>query len=265
MPVKRQANVLYVNLERDAASMARRLANVNEALGLPRNRPLAFQNARGKTLTDTMGAVEAYVKKRNIELVMLDSISRSGFGDLNENRPVNAIMDALNGVAKAWMAIAHTPRADETHVYGSQMFEAAADVMIQMTSQEGRTRDLMGVALQVTKANDIPKPPMRFWGLEFAEGGYGLKSIWSARESEFPTLAAGKRMSIEEGVLAFLEREQPATVSAIHAGTDYPKVAIRSMVTHDNRVVRVGYSGKEPTYGIQSSSSESSEPYWTRS
>lgn len=250
MPVKQQAPVLYVNLERGRESMSRRLANINEALGLERRRPLHFLNARGKSLSDVMGAVHAYSKKHKVELFILDSVSRAGFGDLNENRPVNAIGDALNGLGRSWMAIAHTPRGDESHVFGSQMFDAAADVLLQMTSQQGKTSDLMGIALQVTKANDTPFPPMRLWGLEFATDGTGLRRIWTARESEFPTIAAGKRVSREEEVRQYLLSGGWATAKQVAEALDMRRNNASSLL-HAMPDVVTDRRGKEVYFAIE--------------
>jgi hypothetical protein len=249
-PVNQQTPVLYINLERGRQSMSRRLGNVNEALGLPRNRPLAFQNARGKSLSDIMGAVEVHVKKAKTGFVLLDSISRSGFGDLTENRPVNAIADALNGCCDSWLAIAHTPRADDSHVYGSQMFEAAADVMVQMTSQQGATTDLMGVALQVSKANDISPPPLRLWGLEFATDGTGLRRIWSAQEAEFPDLVADKRTSRSGDIREFLLSGGWATATEVADGVDMHRANASRLLNAMPDVVR-DRRGKQVFYGIE--------------
>jgi hypothetical protein len=99
-PVK-QTNVLFVNLERGPRSVADRLGNINQALGLSRTRPLHTLNARGKSLADVSASAERYIDKHDIGCVYVDSISRAGAGDLNANENVNRIVDMLNGMCPA--------------------------------------------------------------------------------------------------------------------------------------------------------------------
>ncbi|GAH52583.1 unnamed protein product, partial [marine sediment metagenome] len=108
-----QAKVLFVNLERSGQSLKRRLGAVNRLLGLDPKRPLLTLNARGKSLHDVLPICKKAIKTNGVKLVILDSISRAGYGDLTENRPVNTIIDALSGLCKSWIALAHTPRANE--------------------------------------------------------------------------------------------------------------------------------------------------------
>ena len=62
--------------------LAQRLARVNEALGLDRARELAFLNARGQRLSDVIAGIAAYGERTDGAVVILDSISRAGMGDL---------------------------------------------------------------------------------------------------------------------------------------------------------------------------------------
>lgn len=204
LPIKKQAKTLYINLERSRESIGRRIGNINEALGIDRSRPLRVLNARGRSLLDIIGSVERFVDREGIEFVILDSISRAGFGDLTADRPVNAIIDALNGACPTWLAIGHTPRSDATHVFGSQHFDAGADVMVQVSSAYGETENDLGLAMQATKGNDVRLGNRRMWGLGFADDQTGLERIWIADESEFPDLAAEKKVSKERLAREFL-------------------------------------------------------------
>ena len=155
-PVSR-AKVLFINLERSALSIQRRLGLVNTALGLDADRKLLTLNARGKSLVDIKDVVAATVAKYDVGLIILDSISRAGQGSLIEDRPVNAIVDTLNNLAPSWLALAHTPRSNESHVFGSVHFEAGADVVVKLLSE--RTEDTLGIGLEIVKENDIGRTP----------------------------------------------------------------------------------------------------------
>jgi hypothetical protein len=193
----RKSKVLFINLERGARSVADRLGNINGALGLERHRPLPTINARGKSLADVAASAERYIGENDVEVVFVDSISRAGAGDLNANESVNRIIDVLNRMCPAWVGLAHTPRADETHVYGGIHFEAGADVVVQLLSEQEEDGPL-GIGMQITKQNDIGKVPLWMMALEFSENG--LTKVRHARPGEFPEIEAGKKMTMRESV-----------------------------------------------------------------
>ena len=172
-------NVLYVNLERSPKSMQRRLAQVNNALGIPQNRP-----------SDISDRIQREVDKYDIRFVVLDSISRSGMGDLNDNKTANKITDSLNAiiqgsVERGYLAIAHTSW-EEKHIYGSVMFEGAADVMVSVKTSKNHKEEL-GVQLEVDRANDIPSGvELPMLALSFNE--FGLSGIRKSSPEEFPEL-----------------------------------------------------------------------------
>lgn len=184
--VPRPRRTLFVNLERSKESVAGRLWQVNRLLGLPGDRPLPMINARGKTLAQVGAAISRAVIQRSIETVILDSLSRAG-NDLTENKDANAVMDLLNSFGGAWLAIGHSPRNDATHVFGSQMFDGAADLTVQVKSQ--RKDDTTGVMLTMLKTNDIPIEPPKIWALDFGERG--LLNVRKASDGEFDKLEDG--------------------------------------------------------------------------
>lgn len=97
-PVK-QRKCLYLNLERSAASMRYRLARINAALGLDPRRPLTFINARGKPLGDLVDVVMETMTRHGCEVLVVDSISRTGMGDLTDATAANKIIDTLNNLS----------------------------------------------------------------------------------------------------------------------------------------------------------------------
>jgi hypothetical protein len=143
-----QTPVLFVNLERSRVRVADRLGNVNEVLGLPRARPLHMLNARGRGFLDVLESLERYIAQERIGCLFLDSVSRAGMGDLNENQSANRIIDALNRLGISWLAIGHTPRSDATHLYGSVHFDAGADVVVRQISQQAGFDQPLGIGLR---------------------------------------------------------------------------------------------------------------------
>lgn len=176
------SHALYLNLERSERSMERRLGQVNEALGLPRDAGMLMIHGRGKTLEKVMDGAARTIHERGCSLVVLDSLSRAGVGDLSSNEAANRAMDLLNGLGIAWLCLAHTPREDESHIYGSQMFDAAADLAIRMYTEvnnvrsEAGSRGSMGVVLRLVKTNDTAWFEPRLLVYNFNE--FGLREAY---------------------------------------------------------------------------------------
>jgi len=195
----KQTKVVLINLERSAKSMKKRLARVNMQLGLPPNRPLETKNARGKTLEHVFEGVQRSVNDNAVGLVVLDSLSRAGAGDLNTNEAANDSMDRLNAFGCAWLSIAHTPRSEDSHVFGSQMFDAAADVLVRNQTQLDEDNGNRGVAF-TAYGNDVPFAPQRQWTYTF-DPDYGLSGVRPATLHEWPDMDVERERSDADVVL----------------------------------------------------------------
>ena len=227
--------VLYVNLERSARSMQQRLGNVNRALGLKPNRPLRFLHARGRSLKDIVNPIKKAMSKHNIKYVILDSISRSGMGDLTSNDVANRITDSLNSIIekgdneRGYLAIAHTSWSEE-HVYGSIHFEAAADSICSVKTSKNEYNEL-GVQLQVDRGNDVSSGvelPM----LKFAFNEFGLSGISSASADDFPDLIPD---TLSERISKYLVRNPDKT----------PVEISQSLKINDSSVRGILYRNKD--------------------
>ena len=227
--------VLYVNLERSARSMQQRLGNVNRALGLKPNRPLRFLHARGRSLKDIVNPIKRAMSKHNIKYVILDSISRSGMGDLTSNDVANRITDSLNSIIekgdneRGYLAIAHTSWSEE-HVYGSIHFEAAADSISSVKTSNNEYNEL-GVQLQVDRGNDVSSGvelPM----LKFAFNEFGLSGISSASADDFPDLIPD---TLSERISKYLIRNPDKT----------PVEISQSLKINDSSVRGILYRNKD--------------------
>jgi hypothetical protein len=243
----KQSKCLLINLERGARSVSDRLGNINAALGLHRYRPIATINARGKSLADVAPAAERYIAENDIGCVFVDSISRAGAGDLNKNEPVNGAADTLNRMCKSWVALAHTPRADESHMYGSVMFEAAADVVVQLLSEQEEDGPL-GIGLQITKQNDIGHQPLWTMALEFND--LGLLRVRNARPGEFPDVEAGRKMTMREQVREHLKEIGSATATQIAKELSLDRSNVSMLLSSSKWFARVGKDGRNVLYGL---------------
>jgi hypothetical protein len=236
----KKSKVLYVNLERNTASIQRRIGQTNVGLKINKNRPLRVLNIRGRPLEAVKDAVRRYIKEEGIEVLFLDSISRSGQGSLTSDEETNRTIDLMNNLCPTWCAIGHTPRADSTHVFGSVHFEAGADVMVSLMSQVADDR--MGIGLRVTKANDTPKPPMGKFALTF--GPNGLLGIEKAHDGEFYELENAVKPSLLSLVIGYLqEHEGGGTATEIANELDGHRPDISTLLKNNQAFKSLGKQG----------------------
>jgi len=245
-----QTPTLFINLERSKQSLERRLAKVNTILGLNPKRPLFILNARGKSLTDVLPVCRRAIKEHAIRFVVLDSISRAGFGDLTENRPVNAIIDALSGLCDSWLALAHTPRANEEHIYGGIHFEAGADVTVQLLSQQEEDGTL-GVGFQSNKQNDMPPIPLTIYAMTFND--FGLTDFRKAKPFEFTKIEERQNKSVDALMKDFILEQETAdaTATKIADALSANRSYVARMLSGSGKFVETRKVGREVYYGVK--------------
>lgn len=246
----KQAPVLFINLERSRKTIERRLSCINKILGLPAVTPLRILNARGQSLNDVFDGCRRAVKQYDIQIIILDSISRSGFGDLTENRPVNAIIDTLSGLCETWVALAHTPRVDETHIYGGVMFDAGADIVVKLSSVVS-TNGTLGIGYEITKANDITYGPLRTYAMEFNETG--LCNFRDSKPYEFPELEGQIKKPMIQAIMDYvLEQDSgEATPSDVAEALGYNRGNVSSTMSKSGQFVQTRQDGKKTYYAVK--------------
>lgn len=208
-----QRKVLYINLERSARSMEWRMLGVNRALGLLPGSYLDFLNARGESLQNLERVVRQLIHTNGYQIIVLDSISRTAMTSLTQDVTANNVMNLLNSLSQTWLAIGHSPREDKDHIYGSQMFDAAMDIGVKLSSQ--RKEDSLGVVLSIKKANDIKIPKPIVLALRFGKAEEGLIDVQTSSFREYPDLAEVQSGNKAEQIQEYLLMVGKATTSEI--------------------------------------------------
>ena len=235
-----QGKALFINLERPERTMTPRIGTISNALGLNSTSSLAVMNKRGSGLYEIHDALERYILENEVTFIVLDSISRSGTGDMKEDKVASRTVDMLNDLGVAWLAIGHTPKYDESTYYGSGQYEAGADV-------EGS----LAVLLEVTKANDMPIP--RPMGLHYSFDKNGLSAIRTATKDEIKPLLSGDVL-LETSIKEYLGDTQAYSATQISKALDVERTLVTSVLTklyRQKTIESVGMDGKEKTYGLK--------------
>jgi 5S rRNA maturation endonuclease (ribonuclease M5) len=178
--------VAFVNLERPPDTVGYRLQRLASAVGCPD--ALTIQHEKGRKFSDVAPSTIRWLEQNPGGVIVLDSLSRMGVGDLNSNEDTNRAMDLLHSLKASVVVLAHTPRSDASHVFGSVMHDAAADVLVRCEKSKGLDPSLMGVRVTVDDGNDVGWAPPRTWAFEFRKDE-GLMGVRPARPEDFPDLA----------------------------------------------------------------------------
>ena len=241
------APVLYINLERNATSMRVRLSRINTALGLSQYRPLLMLTARGKSLDNIYEGARASIKEHGVEVVILDSISRTRAGDLNDNNPANQVVDMLNDLCPTWLAIGHTPAGDEGKLFGSVMFVNGCDIAVKLTRQT--VDEKLGIGLEIVKANDTKLGQKEYFAFEF--NGTGLAGLRKARIGEFADLENDHKVTRRELIRAFIfdngGKATPAEMAKV-LDLDYSNLY---QVLRSDEFVKLPKEGKTQPYAVR--------------
>jgi len=240
--------VLYINLERSSESITRRMAAVNKVLGIPPEDGLAVLHARGQSLQELEGAIRRMIREEGYQIIFLDSISRTANTSLNDDTTANRITNLLNSLSPSWFAIGHTPRADASHVYGSQHFDAAMDVGLKLTSERvNETR--LATALTVTDANDFAKPAPQCLLLEFSKES-GLVDVKPSRIEEYPGLLEAEAVSQAEAAKDYIQAVNKVTTTEL---AEYLNIEVpnASRLLQSRMFQMVGKEGLNVYYGVR--------------
>lgn len=178
--------VLWLDFEDTPQAFDSRLRQAAKLLGCPDELPC--YHFEGQRLVDVWDPVRAYLDKTDVGLIVVDSISRLGLGKLVDDQAANASTDLLNRLEVPWLALAHTARGSGgEHVFGSAHFEFGARVVIKGEPAISPEDDgLIGLRLEVTKANHIRRGQVQTWAFRFA--GDELVEHRPAHPSDFPDM-----------------------------------------------------------------------------
>jgi hypothetical protein len=251
--IRKTRDVLYINLERDAASMHRREVAIKRALGVRGPSHVSYLHARGLPLSSVRRQARKWIENRSGRgVVMLDSISRSTEGQsLNDDTTANNLVDMLNGLkAEAWIAIGHSPAGNADKLYGSMHFQAGCDIEVKVTS-EARER-VVATVLQIDKANDIGRGGLHYVVFEFLDDESPVSVIRRATNGEFPDLGKTKeRGRFERIAEAIQELGGTATATELEDVTGFSRPSIFEVLRDTKHFVRLPKTGRDQPYGIR--------------
>jgi len=241
--------VMYVNLERPGKSMERRAQMLMNAFRIKSCPEMDYIHAQGANLQSLAQKLRVWIREHPGGLFILDSISFTGMGSLNDDTTAAAAIRLLRAIGGTWLVLGHTPRADTTHLIGSTLHDAGADIMINLAGE--RRGSITGLAMSITKANDIGIPAPYYLAFEFSPPDPQtyqsmLLKVRKADAEEFPELQSGEKKSRFEQLKDYVEAEGQTTAYKAAVALKFPRPNIVDMLKHDDfeRLPMVGPRGQ---------------------
>ena len=188
---------------------------------------------------------------RRSVVVFLDTISALQTSEaLTDDRVPRMAKRLLDSLADTWVATAHAPRADSSHVYGSVHFEAMADSVIQAAPHEGDCQ--ARVELSIVKRNTGPKVASAIV-LEFEPDGDALTAIHVDEATPRPAASAAtpKGPSGSDRLLAALqEKGVPMTTAQLSEALGASLSSVGNYVSDLKGRIATTKQGKESLYSL---------------
>ena len=245
--------VLYVNLERPRRSMERRARMLMSILGVTASPCMDYLHAPGAHFPTIAPRLRSWALEHENGLFILDSMSFTQVGSVNEDTTATRTISLLRSIGGTWLVLGHTPRNDTSHMIGSTLQDAGADVMIRLSSERQGTTN--GIAMEVTKANDIGFPARYYLAFEFSEtdaqGRSSLLRVRRANEREFPELLLESqgRTALQK-IIIHLEEVGEAAVADIAAATGVPYTKASTLLNRRGEFALVRKQGHKKVYGL---------------
>jgi hypothetical protein len=243
--------VLYVNLERSAISLHTRERALLSALGQPPKSHVEYLHARGAGLSAIARRCRKFVTENPNAIGMLDSISRTSVGGLNDDTTANSVIDIMNGTFGTWCALGHTSKGNPDALFGSQHWTAGADIVVQLASQA--TEDGIGLRLSIQKANDIGKHPPEYLRLGFEAPDQPVSWVRKAEAKELPELVEANVSDKPSDIIAgYLADIGSGTAPDMEKELGIARQTISSLLQDKDRFRFLRKEGRKAVYGLAS-------------
>ena len=241
-PIEVVAPALYINMERSPQSIAGRIGWVNEALELEGDRPLEVFHTKGKTLIQVEQTLRRIVAEKGIQFAVLDSLSRTGLGDLNDNEPSNRIMDMMSALFDSSLILAHSPKDRPGQIFGSDMFRNAGDIAIGLEANRIGDEPITWTSFEIEKANDLGVKRKSWLAFEFEEDDSPDPRIKISRlvdiriptALELPDFNEEQHLSKYERIMRYLADNGTSSAPKISENLDMPQGTVRREL-NDNK------------------------------
>ncbi len=248
-------NVLYLDWETNARTIAGRLRRIS--LGMQTAVPQIHYRQCFRSLLDELPSLREEVSRKQIGLVIVDSIGYAATGSLNDDETARSAMNAMRQLSPATrIAVAHVSAETARQTsgsgrpFGSAFFWNGMRSGLELRKSEDASGDSMELGLFHRKANDGEHHKPIGINVMF-DGKTGPIGFWESDVNESPDLAARTPLSSR---LRALLRKGSANLDDLAEQLDVPQDTISKTLRRMPDAMKIvdGTRNKPSEWGLVS-------------
>ena len=194
-------NVLYLDWETDQHEVANRTRKIHKGLGIDAPSGIVYRYM-GLPLVDDVDRVKDIVHRRNIDVIIIDSMGLAVSGEMESAETVLGFFRAIRQLEKTTLVVSHTNR--QGTIFGSAYTVNASRSVWEAKKSAGNAGGIE-FSLFHRKANNIQLQPAQNWSLDFRDD-----AVIYTRGDVFRTDNAGS-LSYGDLVYKILQTDGPKT------------------------------------------------------
>ena len=196
--IKRTGNVLYLDWETNAETVAQRLQRISRGMLVPVPDNIYYRQCF-RSLIDELPNIREEISRKRIELVIVDSIGFAASGALTDDDTARTTMNALRQMSPATrLVVAHVSKdaaqsAGPIKPFGSSFFwnGMRSGVEVRKSEEGGASSSVIDVGLFHRKSNDGSHHKPIGLSVLFDQGKSGADILFEQTQIEdVPDLAA---------------------------------------------------------------------------
>jgi len=200
-------NVLYLDWETDQHEVANRTRKIHKGLGIDAPSGIVYRYM-GLPLVDDVDRVKDIVHRRNIDVIIIDSMGLAVSGEMESAETVLGFFRAIRQLEKTTLVVSHTNR--QGTIFGSAYTVNASRSVWEAKKSAGNAGGIE-FSLFHRKANNIQLQPAQNWSLDFRDD-----AVVYTRGDVFKTDNAGS-LSYGDLIYKILQTDGPKTRQYLEA------------------------------------------------
>lgn len=249
LPVERPSTVLILDWETSEDGADWRIRRLHKGMGFPPPSTLFYRRC-GQPLADDLEAVSEMISRKQIQLVIIDSLAPASGGDINAAENALRFFQALRTMKGCTtLCVAHVAKGQEGKktIFGSAFFSNLARCTYELQKQQSAGDDHIELALIHTKTNDGPL--LRPIGFTLTYAGDEVRLTLSA-EPDLRNFTTTGGPSQRKRIETLLKTEGLLDAKEIADELGFAQNAVRAVVSKMNRAKEVFQDKESKKWGL---------------
>jgi hypothetical protein len=251
LEIDRPFNVLYLDWETSLEEIADRVRIINKGLGLELDELGIWYKKMDFGLAKSLEEVREIVVRRNIDIIVLDSMGYAAAGELESSQSARELHASLRSLDISALCIHHISKESMSQgrnsvakPFGSIYYENMARHTFELKKEQGEEEDYLEIGMYDRKANNVRKIAPIGWEIQFLGEGDVTDSVTFTKRA-IHTTRLRDTVSIQEQIQRLLEEEGPKSRSEIAEHFQLPPDRISKELSSNKSRFQKSLSGRD--------------------